>query len=356
MTQAENETPKTHRTGEVEATLKRRRLRKRLMVGFLLILILAAGGWAAWWHFIGSHYVETDNAYVGVTLSQVTPQVGGTVTEVTVHDTDTVKAGDVLVKLDPADAKLMLASAEAKLAATERRVRQTVALVAAGEAQVKLRKADLARAKVDLDRRKALASSGAVSGEELTVAQTAYTTAEAALEAAKQQLDAQRVLVDGVDVDHNPDVLAAKAAVDTAKLELERTVLHAPVGGVVAKLQAQAGQHVGVGAPLMQIVPLSAVYVDANFKEGQLTRVRIGQPVTLISDIYGKSVVYHGKVSGLGGGTGAAFALIPAQNATGNWIKVVQRLPVRIKLDPKELAAHPLRVGLSMTARIQLEN
>jgi membrane fusion protein (multidrug efflux system) len=227
---------------------------------------------------------------------------------------------------------------------------------------------DVAKAKVDLERREALASSGAVSGEELSTARNAYQTALANLEAAKAadalavanrkaaegQYEAQYALTKGASVSTNPDVQTAQAALDAAKLDLERTVVKAPIDGVVARRNVQVGQRVPVGAQLMTVVPMDQVYVDANFKEVQLRQVRIGQDVTLVSDKYGGKVVYHGKVAGLGGGTGSAFALIPAQNATGNWIKVVQRLPVRIRLDPREVHAHPLEVGLSMKVKVHL--
>jgi membrane fusion protein (multidrug efflux system) len=224
--------------------------------------------------------------------------------------------------------------------------------------------ADFDRAKIDLDRRKALAATGAVSGDELTRAQTAFLTAQAALNAAKAaqtqaaanrtaavgSLAANTVLTDGASLETNPEVAAAQAKVDQARLDLTRTVILAPIDGVVARRNVQIGQRVAAGAPLMQIVPINAVYVDANFKEVQLRKVRIGQPVELTADLYGGAVKYRGKVAGLSGGTGAAFSLIPAQNATGNWIKVVQRLPVRIAIDPDDLKANPLRVGLSMKA------
>jgi membrane fusion protein (multidrug efflux system) len=239
--------------------------------------------------------------------------------------------------------------------------------IARARSQVESARADVAKAKLDYDRRQALAQSGAVSGEELTAAKTAYTSAQAMLagaqasaaqavatqKAAEGQLAAQAVMTQG-SVEANPQVAAARAALNTAKLDLERTTLRAPVDGVVTRRQVQVGQRVQSGTPLMTIVPTGQVYVDANFKEGQLRKVGIGQPATLESDLYGGGVTFHGKVVGLSGGTGSAFALIPAQNATGNWIKVVQRLPVRIKLDPQELVDHPLRVGLSMKAKLDV--
>jgi len=241
--------------------------------------------------------------------------------------------------------------------------------VGGAKARVDGAKADVAKAKVDYDRRQALAASGAVSGDELTAAKTAYTNAQAAeagaeaalgqavaaQKAAESQLAASQVLTEGT-VDANPQVAAARAALNTARLDLERTTIRAPIDGVVTRRQVQVGQRVQVGSPLMTLVPTGQVYVDANFKEAQLRKVKVGQCATLESDLYGGGVVYHGKVVGLSGGTGSAFALIPAQNATGNWIKVVQRLPVRIQLDAGDLARHPLRVGLSMKAKIDLSS
>ncbi|WCL55676.1 HlyD family efflux transporter periplasmic adaptor subunit [Gimibacter soli] len=341
---------------DADATLARRRTRKRLMVGFLLVVAAVGAGWTSWWYLVGSHYVETDNAYVEASLVHVTPLVEGTVMDVPVNDTQLVRKGEVLVTLDKADAELALANAEARLASAERRVRQAFAAVETVRAQIKAREADVTRTKVDLDRRQKLAKSGAVSGDELTAASNAFANATAALDAAKRQLEAELVYVEGTDVEHHPEVAAARAARDQVLLDLDRTIIRAAESGVIARLTAQPGQHVAVGAALMQIVPLSDVYVNANFKEAQLERVHTGQKVTLWADIYGDEVVYHGTVEGLGAGTGAAFSLIPAQNATGNWIKVVQRLPVRIALDAAEVASHPLRVGLSMTAKIQLDD
>jgi len=297
-----------------------------------------------------------------------------------VANTQMVHRGDVLVVIDPTDARIALASAEAALASAVRHVRQTqatgealgatvdqrVADIARTRAQVAIAEADLARAKIDRDRREALAGEGGVSGEELTTARNAYAAAEgnltgaraalAAAEAARStahgQAAANDALIAGTSVDTNPDVLAAKARLDAARIDLERTVVRAPVDGVVTQRAVQLGQRVAAGTTLMAIVPVAQVFVDANYKEGQLREVKPGQPVELTADLYGGKVVYHGRVVGFSGGTGAALAIIPAQNATGNWIKVVQRLPVRISLDPKELAQHPLRLGLSVDATI----
>ncbi|KRA75504.1 hemolysin D [Caulobacter sp. Root656] len=354
--------------------------RKALFAGLGAVVLLGAAAYGAYYALVGSHHVETDNAYVGAYVAQVTPLVGGPVRSVAVNDTQAVKQGQVLVVLDDTDARIALASAQADLATAQRKVRRYLATDQSLSAQIAARDADQVRAaatlasarsdldrtRVDLDRRKALAVTGAVSGDELTRAQNAYANAQAAYDSAKAaqvqaaanraaavgSLAANTVLTDGTSVDTNPEVAAARARVDQASVDLARTVIRAPIDGVVTRRNVQAGQRVAAGAVLMQVVPVQQAYVDANFKEGQLRKVRIGQPVELEADLYGGSVKYHGTVMGLSGGTGSAFALIPAQNATGNWIKVVQRLPVRVAIDPADLKAHPLRVGLSMKATI----
>jgi membrane fusion protein (multidrug efflux system) len=355
----------------------RRRLFSLLGLGVLAAAVI----YGLYVFLVASHYVATDDAYVGADVAQVTPLVSGAVKAVHVADTQAVKAGDVLVEIDPADATLAVARADAEYQRAVRTIRGDLATQDALVAQVTARGADInraksqvdsahgeaARAKLDYDRRQALAQSGAVSGEELSAAKSAYTSAQATLagaeasaaqavatqKAAEGQLSAQAVMTQGA-VESNPAVAAARAALNTAKLDLERTTLRAPVDGVVTRRQVQIGQRVQSGTPLMTIVPTGQVYVDANFKESQLRKVGVGQPAELESDLYGGGVKFHGTVVGLSGGTGSAFALIPAQNATGNWIKVVQRLPVRIRLDPQELADHPLRVGLSMKAKLDV--
>jgi membrane fusion protein, multidrug efflux system len=354
--------------------------RKQLFAGLAGAVLVAGLGWGAWYGLVGSHHVETDNAYVAADVAQVTPLVAAPVRSVAVSDTQPVKRGQVLVTLDDSDARIALASAEAELARAERRVRGYLATDDSLAAQIAAREADqssaaaslasaqadLERARIDLERRKALAANGAVSGDELTRAQNAFANAQAAWTSAKAaqaqaqanraaataSLAANAAMTAGTTVETNPEVASARARVEQARLDLDRTVIRAPIDGLVTRRNVQIGQRVAPGATLMQIVPIAQAYVDANFKEGQLRKVAIGQPVELKADLYGGSVTYHGKVVGLSGGTGSAFALIPAQNATGNWIKVVQRLPVRIALDPAELKANPLRVGLSMTADI----
>jgi len=369
---------------DTAATNTKARTGKRKRLFLLLAGGVALAGGAAYGYeaMVGARHATTDNAYVGADVAQVTPLIGGPVAEVRVQDAQMVRRGDVLVRLDPTDAELAVQRAEAQLAAVIRKVRGLVATDAGLGAQVAARaadearanaqlaaaRADLAKAKVDLQRRQALVQTGAVSGDELTAVRTAFDAAEAnlrAAEAARAQAgatraaalgsrEANRALIANASVENNPEVLAARAALAQARVDLARTVIRAPIDGVVSRRQVQVGQRVQPGAPLMTVVPIQSAYVDANFKEVQLAHVRPGQAVTLTSDLYGSEVVFHGTVAGFSGGTGAAFAVVPAQNATGNWIKVVQRLPVRIRLDPKELAAHPLRVGLSMTADIHV--
>jgi membrane fusion protein (multidrug efflux system) len=358
--------------------------KRRRLLGLLAVAIVLGGiAYFLYWLLVASHYVSTDNAYVGAEIALVTPQVNGAVVQIPVRETEPVKAGQVLVVIDPTDARLALASAEADLARAMRQYQQgsatsqslaaQVRVSAAGLGQAEARtakaRADVARAQVDLRRRQNLAPTGAVAGEELTNARNAFATAQAALreaEAARAQAvaaeaaaagsrEANEALVRG-PVGENPLVAAARARVEQARIDLSRTVIRSPVAGIVARRQVQVGQRVEVGATLMSVVPIQNAYVDANFKEVQLTRVHVGQKVTLTSDLYGGDVVFHGRVIGFAGGTGSAFSLVPAQNATGNWIKIVQRLPVRIGLDPAELRDHPLRVGLSMKASIDLRD
>jgi len=303
-------------------------------------------------HYYGSKFISTDNAYTAAENAQVTPAVSGIVREVRVNDTQQVQKGDVIVVLDDTDARLALTQAEAELGRALRRVRGYVATDASLAAQLVSANADLERAKVDLERREALAKSGSVSGDELTKARNAFETAQASVRAAVGSRAANAVLIADTTEETNPEVALARAKRDQAIVNLDRTVIRAPKAGVIARRSVQVGQQVQAGAPLLWVVPVHEVHVDANFKEVQLERVRIGQPVEVKSDLYGRSVSYHGTVAGLAGGTGSTFATIPAQNATGNWIKVVQRVPVRIELDAAELAARPLQVGLSMTATI----
>jgi membrane fusion protein (multidrug efflux system) len=332
-------------------------------------LVLAGGAaYGVYWGLVLRHHESTDNAYVQAPVVQVTPQVGGTVLQILADDTDVVRAGQALVRLDPTDAKVALERAQAQLAQTVREVRQMYATNGTLSANVRLREAevaraqsDVARANEDVNRRRPLVATGADAGEEMKHSETAHAAAksalagaESALAAAREQATTNQVLTEGTSIENHPNVQRASAAVREALLALQRTELPAPVSGQVAKRTVQVGQRIQAGAPLMSIIPLDQVWVEANFKEVQLRRMRIGQPVTLHADVYGDKIDYQGRIAGLGAGTGAAFALLPAQNATGNWIKVVQRVPVRVELDAKQVAEHPLRVGLSMEATVDV--
>lgn len=366
-----------------DVTAARNRETRRKWLTRLAIAVLVMGSvYALWYLLVGRNHVSTDNAYVNAEIAQVTPLISAQVVEVRVSDTQAVKRGDILVRLDPTNARIAITQAQAELAEARRRFRQAAATstslaaqveargadIAQARAQMAAAKADFEKARIDLRRREALAPEGAVSGEEVTSARKAFAAAQAGLAqaraglataqatqgAAEGQLAANNALVSGSTVETDPAVLAAKAKLENAQLDLERSVIRAPIDGVVTRRQVQVGQRVAQGSPIMSIVPIGQVYVDANFKERQLRRVKVGMPATVVADIYGSGVVYHGKVAGFSGGTGSSMALIPAQNATGNWIKVVQRLPVRIALDPKELAAHPLRVGFSTEVEIDI--
>lgn len=327
--------------------------RRRLMTLIVLVIIIAAVAYGLYYFLVARFHESTDDAYVNGNVVQITPQVVGTVISVNADDTQTVKIGDPLVSLDPADSKVALDQAEANLAQTVRQVRTFFVNNNQYEAQIALRRSDLSRAQDDLKRRMQVAQTGAVSQEEISHARDAVRGAQAALDAAEQELASNRSLTANTTIADHPNVLAAAAKVRDSYINFARNTLPAPVTGYVAKRSVQVGQRVSPGNPLMAIVPLNAVWVDANFKEVQLKHMRIGQPVELTADLYGSGVVFHGKVIGFSAGTGSAFSLLPAQNATGNWIKVVQRLPVRIKLDQREVDAHPLRVGLSMETEVE---
>ncbi|ABI86944.1 hlyD secretion family protein [Burkholderia ambifaria AMMD] len=330
--------------------------RKRMMTLLIAVIVIAAIAYGLYYFLVARFHEETDDAYVNGNVVQITPQITGTVIAVKADDTQTVKAGDPLVVLDPADSQVALQQAEANLAQTVRQVRGLFVNDDQYRAQVALRQSDLSKAQDDLRRRVAVAQTGAVSQEEISHARDAVRAAQASVDAAQQQLASNRALTANTTIASHPNVMAAAAKVRDAYLANARNVLPAPVTGYVAKRSVQVGQRVSPGNPLMSVVPLNAVWVDANFKEVQLKHMRIGQPVELTADIYGSSAVYHGKVVGFSAGTGSAFSLLPAQNATGNWIKVVQRLPVRIEIDPKELEKHPLRIGLSMQVDVNIKD
>ena len=344
--------------------------RKKALTALASVVVVAGLGWAAYEYLVASHFESTDNAYVQGNVIQITPQIVGTVLAIMADDTDFVKAGQPLVQLDPADARVALDQAEAALAQAVRQTRTLYVNNGALGAQIALREAevvkansDIARAAADLGRRQSLSGNGAVSGEELQHAQaqlananSALAAARAGVSAAREQLSSNQALTDGTSLEQHPAVQLAAARMREAVLATQRAVMTAPADGYVAKRTVQLGQRIAAGLPLMSVIPLNQLWVDANFKEVQLRHIRIGQPVALVADLYGKKTGYKGTVAGLGAGTGAAFSLLPAQNATGNWIKVVQRVPVRIALDPTQFIDHPLRVGLSMTAEVDVSN
>ena len=328
--------------------------RKHVLLGITLFFILAGGAYAAYYAAVLSKIQDTDNAYVGGNLVTLSSQVTGSVQEIRADETQLVQAGATLVKLDAADADVALSQADARLGAAVRQQRQRYADVGQYEAAIAQRKLALKIAEDDLARRKPLAADHTVSGEDVEHARLAVDNAKAAIAVAMKQEEAAEAGVAGVSVAQHPAVQSAKADYVQAWLAARRNTLPAPVSGYVAKRSVQVGQRVTPGSPLLSIVPLDQLWVDANFKESELRNIRVGQPAKIEADMYGSKVEFHGKVLGLSAGTGSAFSLLPAQNASGNWIKVVQRLPVRIALDPKELAAHPLRIGLSTTVTVDI--
>ena len=330
--------------------------RRRGLLILSLVVIVGAIGYGAYWFLVARHYQSTDDAYVSGDVVQITAEVPGTVIDLRVDDTQSVQRDQPLLQLDPADAKVAMGNAEANLGRAVRQVRTLFATSEQLRAQIADRRIALKRAQDDYNRRSGLVSDGAVSSEELSHTKDTITQTQASLTEAQEQLNATVAQIDGTTVETHPQVLAAETAVRDAALALHRTNITAPVAGVVARRSVQLGQRVAAGTPLMAVVPLDDVWIDANFKEVQLENMRVGQPVELHADLYGGDTVYHGKLAGLSAGSGSAFALLPAQNASGNWIKIVQRLPVRIMLDPKELKEHPLRIGLSMTARVDIRD
>ncbi|QXH54647.1 HlyD family secretion protein [Pseudomonas maumuensis] len=330
--------------------------RKAWLLALLLILILAGAGTWAWYSLVGRWHESTDDAYVNGNVVEITPLVTGTVTSIGADDGDLVHAGQVLLRFDPADSEVALQAAEAKLARTVRQVRGLYSNVDSLKAQLQTRQAELQKAQQDYNRRKVLADSGAIAAEEVAHSRDDLTVAQAAVNSARQQLNTSTALVDDTVVSSHPEVMAAAADLRQAYLDHARTTLVAPVTGYVAKRTVQLGQRLQPGTATMAVIPLDEVWVDANFKETQLRDMRIGQPVEITADLYGSEVTYSGTVDSLGAGTGSAFALLPAQNATGNWIKIVQRVPVRIHLAPEQLKTHPLRIGLSTVAEVDLHD
>ncbi|EJL05585.1 MULTISPECIES: efflux RND transporter periplasmic adaptor subunit [Pseudomonas] len=331
--------------------------KRKVMLGTLALLVILAGlGVWAWHELYGRWSESTDDAYVNGNVVEITPQVTGTVVSIGADDGDLVREGQVLVQFDPNDAEVGLQSAQANLARTVRQVRGLYSNVDGMRAQVNAQEAEVQKAQENYSRRKNLAAGGAISQEELSHARDDLTSAQNALANARQQLKTTSALVDDTVVSSHPDVQSAAAQLRQAYLANARATLIAPVTGYVAKRTVQLGQRVQPGTALMAVIPLDQLWIDANFKETQLRDMRIGQPVDIEADLYGSDVKYSGTIDSLGAGTGSAFALLPAQNATGNWIKIVQRVPVRIHINPQELAKHPLRIGLSTQVSVNLHD
>jgi len=338
----------------IETKPSNNKKRNTVLAGITVLFLAVGGAYAVYYQTVLAKIQETDNAYVGGNLVNLSSQVTGNVTEIRAEETQMVQAGAPLVMLDAADADVALAQADAKLGAAVRQQRQRYADVAQYDATVALRRLELKSAEDDLARRLPLAADHTISGEEVAHARHAVNNARAAVAVAVKQEQAAQASVTGVDVSHHPDVLAAKADYQSAWLAARRNTIVAPVSGYIARRAVQVGARATPGTALLAIVPLDQLWVDANFKESELRNIRVGQPATVEADMYGSKVEFHGKVVGLSAGTGSAFSLLPAQNAGGNWIKVVQRLPVRIALDAAELRAHPLRIGLSTTVKVDI--
>ncbi|MHC8366335.1 HlyD family secretion protein [Pseudomonas sp. ZT5P21] len=332
------------------------RKRKVMLAGLAILVVLAGVGVWGYHEFYGRWGESTDDAYVNGNVVEITPLVTGTVVSIGADDGDLVHEGQVLINFDPNDAQIGLQSAEANLARTVRQVRGLYSNVDGMKAQVNAQQAEVQKAQDNFSRRKSLAAGGAISQEELSHARDDLTSAQNALANAKQQLKTTSALVDDTVVSSHPDVMSAAAQLRQAYLNNSRSTLIAPVTGYVAKRSVQLGQRVQPGTALMAVIPLDQLWIDANFKETQLRDMRIGQPVDIEADLYGSDVKFSGTIDSLGAGTGSAFALLPAQNATGNWIKIVQRVPVRIHINAEELAKHPLRVGLSTQVDVNLRD
>ncbi|RMQ46689.1 Multidrug resistance protein [Pseudomonas cichorii] len=326
-----------------------------LLVLALIVIAGAAGVWA-WHEFYGRWSESTDDAYVNGNVVEITPLTTGTVISIGADDGDLVREGQVLIRFDPSDAEVSLQSAEANLAKVVRQVRGLYSNVDGMKAQLAAQRAEVQKAQDNYSRRRSLAVGGAISQEELSHAKDDLTSAQSALNNVQQQLASSVALVDDTVVSSHPDVKAAAAQLRQAYLADARTTVVSPVTGYVAKRTVQLGQRIQPGTATMAVIPLDQLWIDANFKETQLGKMRIGQPVEITSDLYGGQVKYSGTIDSLGAGTGSAFALLPAQNATGNWIKIVQRVPVRIHINPEQLANNPLRIGLSTTVDVNLHD
>ncbi|EMD9273957.1 multidrug efflux MFS transporter periplasmic adaptor subunit EmrA [Cronobacter malonaticus] len=346
---AENTTPQ-------QPVSNKKGKRKGALLLLTLLFVVIAVAYGVYWFLVARHFEETDDAYVAGNQVQIMAQVSGSVTKVWVENTDFVKKGDVLVTLDPTDAQQAFEKAKTELASSVRQTRQLMINSKQYAANIEVKKTALAQAQSDLNRRVPLGSANLIGREELQHARDAVASAQAQLDVAIQQYNANQAMILGTKLEDQPAVQQAATEVRNAWLALERTKIVSPMTGYVSRRSVQVGAQISPTTPLMAIVPSSGLWVDANFKETQLAHMRIGQSATVVSDIYGDDVEYTGKVVGLDMGTGSAFSLLPAQNATGNWIKVVQRLPVRIELDAKQLEQHPLRIGLSTLVKVDTTN
>jgi membrane fusion protein (multidrug efflux system) len=326
--------------------------RRNILILITVIFIVLGALWGAYWVLVLAKREQTDDSYVNGNKVVISAQISGTVIAVLADDTQLVKAGQVLVRLDPIDAETGLSRTASALAQTVRQVRQERATADQYDSVIETRKLELARAEADLAKREPLLADHAIAPEEVRHARESVELARAALTQSVRQSTSSHALVDGTEVEDNPAVLQAKAAYRDAWIAAQRNAVVAPVTGYVAERSVQLGQHIQAGQALMTVIPLNSLWVDANFKEVQLRHLRIGQAAQVRSDLYGGSYIFHGHVKGMSAGTGAAFSLLPAQNASGNWIKVVQRVPVRIQIDDSDLAKSPLRVGLSATVTV----
>ncbi|MCA6976541.1 multidrug efflux MFS transporter periplasmic adaptor subunit EmrA [Pectobacterium carotovorum] len=345
----ENQVPQTPQKNKKQQ-------RKRVLSLLTFIFVVLGCAWLVYWFLVLRHHQSTDDAYVAGNQIQIMAQVSGSVTHVNVDNTDFVKQGQVLVELDPTDAQQAFERAKTGLANSVRQTHQLIINSKQYQANIELRQTELNKAQSDLSRREALGSANAIGREEVQHARDAVATAKAALEVARQQYQANQAMILDTPLEKQPAIQQASVEIRDAWLALQRTKIVSPIDGYVSRRSVQIGARISSTSALMAVVPANHLWVDANFKETQLANMRIGQPATVIADIYGDDVVYQGKVVGLDMGTGSAFSLLPAQNATGNWIKVVQRLPVRIEIDPKQVADHPLRIGLSALVNVDTAN
>ena len=356
MKQLETEMSATAEAQSPQQPAQKKKTRKKVLILLALLFVLAGIAWGVYWFLVLRHFQETDDAYVAGNQVQVMAQVSGRVNKVWFDDTDFVKKGDVLVSLDKTDAEQAFEKAQTALATSVRQTHQLMINAKQYQASIALQQTALAQAEADLKRREPLGASNLIGREELQHSRDAVATAKAQLDVAVQQYNANQAMILNTSLDEQPAVKQAAAELRDAWLALQRTDIRSPMDGYVSRRSVQVGSQISTSTPLMAVVPATNLWIDANFKETQLAGVRIGQDATVVADIYGDDVVYHGKVVGLDMGTGSAFSLLPAQNATGNWIKVVQRLPVRIELNQDDIAKHPLRIGLSTLVKVDTTN